>query len=87
VQVVATRQQMRDKFLLGGGLRRRLPGPDVMLALIISAMLKRVACNRCFGGVGSFVLGGEVAEADYTGLGHWSGILRGGSERKGRRDS
>jgi hypothetical protein len=61
---------MRDKFFVNGGLGRCLPGPDVILALIIGAMLKRVACNRCLGGVGSFVLGGEVAETDYTGLGH-----------------
>jgi hypothetical protein len=68
---------MRDHIIVGGGLRRCRPGLDVELALALSAMLNRVACKRCRGGVRSFVLGGEVAEADYTGVGHWSGISRG----------
>jgi hypothetical protein len=71
VQVMTARQQVRDQFIVGGGgLRHCLPSPDRVWATIISDMVNRVRRKRGFGGGRAFVLGGEVAEADYTSLGH-----------------
>jgi hypothetical protein len=50
-------------------------------------MLNRLRRKRGFGGGRAVVLGDEVAEADYTSLGHWSGISKERSERTDRRDS
>jgi hypothetical protein len=89
VEVVTTRQQMRDQLVVagGGGLRRGLPCLDVLLAFAISTILNRLRRTRGFGGGRAVALGDEVAEADYTSLGHWSGVSRERSERTDRRDS
>jgi hypothetical protein len=88
VQIVATGQQMCNQVVVGGGgLRRSLPRPDVVLALTISTMLNRVRRKRGFGGGRAVVLGDEVAEADYTSLGHWNGVSRERSCKTDRRDS
>lgn len=62
---------MRDQiFVTGRNLGGCLASLDAVLAIIIIALLNRVRRNRGIGGFGAFVLGGEVAEADYTSLGH-----------------
>lgn len=53
----------------------------------ISPILKRAGRKRRFGSGRAVFLGGEVAEADYTSLGHWSGVLRRKNEAAGQRDS
>jgi hypothetical protein len=82
---------MRDQLVVagggGGGLRRGLPCLDVLLAFAISTILNRLRRTRGFGGGRAVALGDEVAEADYTSLGHWSGVSRERSERTDRRDS
>jgi hypothetical protein len=81
---------MRDQLVIGSGggrLRRGLPCLDLLLAIAISTMLNRLRRKRGFGGGRAVVLGDEVAEADYTSLGHWSGVSRERSERTDRRDS
>ena len=64
---------MRYKFVVvGSGLGGCLAGLDAVLAItiIIIGFLNRVRRNRGLGGFWAVVLGDEVAEADYTSLGH-----------------
>jgi hypothetical protein len=78
---------MCDEFIVcgGGGLRRGLSRLDV-LAIAVSAV-NQVCRKRGVGGGMAFVLGDEVAEADYTSLGHWSVVSKEKREKVGRRDS
>lgn len=50
-------------------------------------MVNQVRRKRGVGGGRAFVLGDEVAEADYTSLGHWSVVSKEKSEKVDRRDS
>jgi hypothetical protein len=78
---------VRDQFIVSsGGLGGGLSALDVVLVSTIST-INQMRRKRRIGDDRAFVLGDEVAEADYTSLGHWSGVSRGRSEKIGRRDS
>ncbi len=58
-----------------------------MLGSDINPIVKGDGCRREVCGDRAFVLGGEVAEADYTSLDHLCGGLRRRKRGAGRRDS
>jgi hypothetical protein len=79
---------VRDQTIVGvGGLGRCLSSLDRVLAITIGDMLNRVRRKRGIGGDRAVALGDEVAEADYTSLGHWCVVSKEKSERTVRRDS
>ena len=84
VQVVSAGEQMRDGFVVLGRLSGYLGG---LVGTGAMAMCKRVNRRRKLGSGCGLVWGGEVAEADYTSLGHCGWIPRRKEGSVGRRDS
>lgn len=93
MKIVATWQKMRDKLLvLGDRLRGRRHHNVVKLAgMTLAGIRIGMTIVRKRGDVGGgrrcFVLGDEVAKADYASLGHVSVVLEKGVEEKRRRRS
>jgi hypothetical protein len=82
VQVVAAREQVRDGFVFLGRLSGYLGG-----LVGTGPMCKRVNRQQKLGSGCGLVWGGEVAETDYTSLGHCGWILKRKKSSVGRRDS
>jgi hypothetical protein len=84
---MTTGQQVSDKVVILDVLRSCGALEVGRLALAISPNFKRVGRKGWIGGSSAFVVVDEVAEADYTSLGHSSGVWKTRDEGCGRRDS